>query len=83
MGGGRFSNCSMLEAIEVCEKLTGQAMNWTYEETNRIGDHIWWISDTRKFEAHFPSWKRIYTIDKILAEIVAFQQAINHKVTGT
>ena len=41
----------MLEAIALCEELTGRPMNWTYVDDNRIGDHIWWISDVRKFAA--------------------------------
>jgi CDP-paratose 2-epimerase len=45
IGGGRYCNCSMLEAIEKCESLTGRKMRWSYNETNRAGDHIWWISD--------------------------------------
>lgn len=69
IGGGRFSNCSMLEAIATCEKLTGKKMNLQYSETNRIGDHIWWISDTRKFQAHYPQWMQEYNIERILFEI--------------
>jgi CDP-paratose 2-epimerase len=68
-GGGRFSNCSMLEAIAICESLTGKPMNWQYTEKNRIGDHIWWISDTRHFQEHYPTWKQEYDITRILAEI--------------
>lgn len=68
-GGGRFSNCSMAEAIQICEKITGKPMNYSYSETNRIGDHIWWISDTSKFEAHYPGWKLNYNIDDILTQI--------------
>lgn len=68
-GGGRFSNCSMAEAIILCEKITGNKMNYRYSETNRIGDHIWWISDTSKFESHFPDWKLQYNIEDILREI--------------
>jgi CDP-paratose 2-epimerase len=68
-GGGRFSNCSMLEAIVICEELTGRKMNWSYSETNRIGDHIWWISDTRKFRAHYPDWTCRYGIRDIMSEI--------------
>jgi CDP-paratose 2-epimerase len=68
-GGGRHSNCSMLEAIAQCEAITGKKMNITYQETNRIGDHIWWISDVRKFQAHFPEWKYQYDISSILQEI--------------
>ena len=54
MGGGRFSNCSMLEAIEMCEEIAGEQMSWTYSETNRIGDHIWWISDTSALREALP-----------------------------
>src|SRR5262249_55456987 len=55
-GGGRHSNCSMREAIALCEQLSGRKMNVTYSGRNRIGDHIWYISDTRKFQAHYPAW---------------------------
>jgi CDP-paratose 2-epimerase len=68
-GGGRFSNCSMLEAIALCERLTGKPMNWQYSEKNRIGDHIWWISDTRRFQGHYPEWKQEYDVTRILTEI--------------
>ncbi|MAA79069.1 MAG: NAD-dependent epimerase [Deltaproteobacteria bacterium] len=70
IGGGRFSNCSMLEAIEKCEQLTGNEFSYTLSEQNRMGDHIWWISDTRKFRNHYPEWKQEYDIDKLLAEMV-------------
>src|SRR5207244_11285958 len=49
IGGSRHSNCSMLEAIALCEEISGRKSTWSYEETNRIGDHIWWISDVSKF----------------------------------
>jgi len=69
IGGSRHSNCSMLEAIEMCEQISGQKLNWKYEETNRIGDHIWWISDVRKFQSHYPNWKFRYDMSGILEEI--------------
>ncbi|MBB4304792.1 CDP-paratose 2-epimerase [Rhodobium orientis] len=69
MGGGRHSNCSMLEAIRLCEDITGLKLNHSYSEANRMGDHIWWISDTRRFEAHYPDWKRDYDVAAILEEI--------------
>ena len=71
MGGGRFSNCSMLEAIAMCEEIAGEKLRWTYEESNRIGDHMWWISDVRKFNHHYPGWELTYTVRDILAEIFA------------
>jgi CDP-paratose 2-epimerase len=69
IGGSRHSNCSMLEAIEMCEEISGKKLTWTYEETNRIGDHIWWISDVRKFQSHYPNWKFRYGMREILEEI--------------
>src|SRR5437773_1808019 len=68
-GDIRHSNCSKLEAIEMCEEISGKKLNWTYEETHRIGDHIWWISDVRKFQSHYPNWKFRYGIHEILEEI--------------
>lgn len=73
-GGGRHSNCSMLEAIQICEEITGNKMNYTYSETNRIGDHIWWISDNGRFESHYPNWKMKYNVRQILEEIYEFNK---------
>ena len=70
IGGSRFSNCSMREAIAICEELTGKKLDHTYVESNRIGDHIWWISDTRKFRTHYPEWRQTYSVRDILQEII-------------
>jgi CDP-paratose 2-epimerase len=59
----------MAEAIEMCEKITGKPMNYEYSETNRIGDHIWWISDVSKFKKDYPEWDFKYDLDKILEDI--------------
>ena len=69
IGGARHANCSMLEAIKMCEELTGRSMNWSYVEDNRIGDHIWWIGDVRRFQSHYPEWRFTYDIRAMLAEI--------------
>jgi CDP-paratose 2-epimerase len=69
IGGSRHSNCSMLEAINLCEEISGRRLSWKYEEGNRIGDHIWWISDVRKFQQHYPNWKFRYGQREILEEI--------------
>lgn len=68
-GGSRHSNCSMIEAITKCEAITGKKMNWSYSETNRIGDHIWYVSDVSKFKDHYPNWDYKYNIDDILVQI--------------
>ena len=71
IGGSRHSNCSMIEAIALCEEISGKRLTWKYEEDNRIGDHIWWISDVRKFQEHYPEWKFRYGLREILEEIHA------------
>lgn len=71
IGGGRHSNCSMLEAIELCQEISGRKLEWTYLEDNRIGDHIWWISDVRRFQTHYPGWTYRYDLRRILEEIHA------------
>lgn len=69
IGGGRHSNCSIIEAIKMCEEITGKKMNYSYSEKNRIGDHIWWISSVNKFRSHYPNWGYKYDIKSILIEI--------------
>jgi len=71
MGGSRHSNCSMIEAIVMCEQISGKRLSWTYQEDNRIGDHIWWISDVTKFQAHYPQWQYRHDLRGILTEIHA------------
>jgi CDP-paratose 2-epimerase len=75
IGGSRFSNCSMMEAIGMCEEITGNKMEIQYVENNRIGDHIWWISDVDKFRSHYPQWRLTKNVNDILAEILANNQA--------
>ena len=71
IGGSRSSNCSMLEAIELCQEISGRKLTWSYDDTARAGDHIWWISDVRKFQSHYPGWKVRYGLRDILEEIHA------------
>ena len=71
VGGSRHSNCSMLEAIDMCQQIAGRELNWTYSETNRIGDHIWWVGSVQKFRSHFPDWDFKYNVDGILQEMYA------------
>lgn len=68
-GGGRHSNCSMIEAIKLCEVITGNKMNFSYSESNRIGDHIWWISDVSKFKVHYPAWDWKWNLQDTLEQM--------------
>ena len=69
IGGGRESNCSMLEAIDLCQQITGNDMRWSYSEQNRTGDHIWYISDLSRFKQHFPNWQLRYDVPEILRQM--------------
>jgi len=69
IGGGPESNCSMLEAIALCEQVTGRELDWTYVDDNRVGDHIWYVSDLRKFKSHYPDWSLSYDTEGILKDI--------------
>jgi CDP-paratose 2-epimerase len=69
IGGGRASNCSMIEAIALCEEIAGRRLDWTHGDRARMGDHRWWISDLREFERDYPSWQLEYDLGGILREI--------------
>ena len=71
LGGGRDCNISVLEAISLCQQITGRELRWEYDDTNRIGDHIWWISDMARFRSHYPSWTMRYDLARIAEEIYA------------
>lgn len=73
-GGGRQSNISMKEAIREIEKITGNKGDITYGNENRVGDHIWYISDLSKFKQHYPEWDITYDINRILNEMCAVAQ---------
>ncbi|WP_158046803.1 NAD-dependent epimerase/dehydratase family protein [Skermanella pratensis] len=69
IGGSRHSYCSMLMAIRIAEELSGNEMQTSYVPENRAGDHIWWISDVRKFQSHYPDWRYAYDLKRLMAEI--------------
>lgn len=75
LGGGRENNISVVEAIHKLNELTGKQLKWNYEPEHRRGDHICYISDTRKLQRHYPSWKPTKNIDQILKEMVDFELA--------
>jgi len=69
-GGGRHSNCSMIEAIDEIENISAKKLKYRIADDNRIGDHIWWISDVGKFKSHYPDWEYKYDLPAILSQIV-------------
>ena len=70
IGGSRYANCSMIEAISMIEEITERKLNWSYIETNRVGDHIWWIGDISRFQQHYPDWKLRYNMRDIAQDVV-------------
>ncbi len=74
IGGSRHSNTSVLEAIARIQQITGKKARVKYNLINRMGDHIWYISDVSKFKKHYPKWEYTYTLDKILEELCFFAQ---------
>ena len=69
IGGGRYSHCSVLEAITLCEEISGNKLEWAYSDENRIGDHIWWVSDVSRFRKDYPEWDFTYDMRRILEDI--------------
>jgi CDP-paratose 2-epimerase len=80
IGGSRHSNCSILEAIERIEELCERPLRFEVSDQARSGDHIWWISDVRKFQRDYPKWSYQYDLNRILREMV---EATREKVAGT
>jgi CDP-paratose 2-epimerase len=69
LGGGRAANCSLLEAIELCERISGRKLERSYSDEARIGDHRWWISDLAEFRGDYPEWRVRHDIEATLREI--------------
>ena len=73
IGGGRYSNCSLLEAITMIENLLGHKAEYDYMDKPRLGDHIWYISDYSKFKDHYPKWEIKHDLKSIIDEIIQTQ----------
>jgi CDP-paratose 2-epimerase len=69
IGGGRDANCSVLEAIDLCERIVQRPLDWSYVDSNRVGDHIWWVGSNEALIADYPDWRTNYTIEELLVEI--------------
>jgi CDP-paratose 2-epimerase len=60
----------MLEAINMVQEMTGREFNWIYSESSRLGDHMWWVSDISRFEAHYPDWQFEHKISDIMQAVI-------------
>lgn len=70
IGGGRFSNCSIVEAIDKIQKLTKTKIKIQFLKENRVGDHIWYITNNNKFKKDYPNWKQKYNTNRIIRELI-------------
>jgi CDP-paratose 2-epimerase len=71
LGGGKSNAASLLECVDLIERLSGKKPKLSYDETNRIGDHICYYSDLRKFKSHYPDWRLTYDLEQITESIIA------------
>jgi CDP-paratose 2-epimerase len=69
IGGGRYSNCSMMEAIALCEEIARKPFHSRHVDQNRRGDHVWWISDLPRFQERYKEWKMGCQVSRTLQEI--------------
>ena len=74
MGGGRYSNCSIIEALDIVERLTKIEVKKKFIKKPRVGDHIWYIPNLSKFKKHYPNWKQKYNTIKIIEELIENQK---------
>ena len=70
MGGGRYSNCSIIEALDLVEEIANIKIKRDILKKPRVGDHIWYISNLSKFKKHYPNWKQKYNTKKIIKELI-------------
>jgi CDP-paratose 2-epimerase len=70
LGGGRQNSASVLECITMIEQMTGNRVKWRYQERHRRGDHVCYISDTRKLKSHCPDWEITRSLPAIIEEMI-------------
>ncbi len=80
LGGGKENSCSILEAFQMAERVTGRRMKWQYVEQNRIGDHVCYYSDLRKMKSHFPAWGISKSLEQIFSEMAdSWNRRLHHE----
>lgn len=75
VGGGRSNSASIRECMTLLEERLGRPVQTAYEPTPRVGDHICYLSDTRKLQAHYPGWAIRRPLTEVVDEILAAEQA--------
>jgi len=76
VGGGRENSTSILEAIDTINRIAKTSWsNYTISEKNRIGDHIWYISDLSKFKKDYPEWDITINLEETIRQMVEFEKS--------
>ncbi len=70
MGGGRDSSVSVIEALDIAQGILGRSVPRHHNLQSRYGDHMWWISDTRAFQADYPGWTQRFTARELIARML-------------
>ncbi len=74
LGGGRGNSASMLECIQLIEQISKYRVRYSYSETNRVGDHICYISDLRKIRSHYPAWNITVSLPEMLGRMIEMEE---------
>ena len=74
IGGGRYSNCSIIEALDLVDKIANISVKRDILKKPRVGDHIWYISNLSKFKKQYPNWNQKYDTKKIIEELISHEK---------
>lgn len=69
LGGGRDNSASVLECIDLVERISGHRLHYSYSDHARKGDHICYITNLHKFRSHYPLWDTTWTLEEICSSI--------------
>ena len=69
MGGGRANSCSIVEAIDLCTRISGRTLQQDYVDRPRIGDHQWYISNLGRARAQLPGWDVTESLEKTITSL--------------
>jgi CDP-paratose 2-epimerase len=75
IGGGPGATISVSEALELAGRLSGRAPIVRSVEEPRHGDHMWWVTDFRRFQAAYPAWRPSRDTEALVASVIDGQRS--------
>lgn len=75
LGGGRENSASVLECIHLIESISPYRVKYTLSDSNRVGDHICYISDLRKIKSHYPQWSIRTSLTDMLGRMIEMEES--------